>query len=77
MPSATGPRTGTRSQEASRRRGWPGRPHTTLRGAVPDLIHVRQQWSVAPKTAKAVLAHIERRFFPETRVAAFRLANAA
>jgi len=50
------------------------RPHTTLNGAVPELIHARQQWSVPPKTAKTVPAHIERRFFPETRITAFRLA---
>ena len=50
------------------------RPHTTLNGAVPDLVHAGHQWSVPPKTAKTVPAHIERRFFPETRVTAFRLA---
>jgi len=50
------------------------RPHSTLEGAIPDLIHVGQQWSVPPKTAKALPAHIERRFFPETRITAFRLA---
>ena len=50
------------------------RPHSTLNGAIPDLIHAGQQWSVPPKTAKTVPAHIERRFFPETRVTGFRLA---
>ena len=50
------------------------RPHSTLRGAVPELIHAGQQWSVPPKTAKTVPANIERRFFPETRITAFRLA---
>ena len=50
------------------------RPHSALRGAVPDLIHAGQQWSVPPKTAKTVPGHIERRFFPETRITAFRLA---
>ena len=50
------------------------RPHTTLNGAVPEVIHAGQQWSVPPKTAKALPAHIERRFFPETRIKAFRLA---
>jgi putative transposase len=53
------------------------RPHTTLTGAVPDLIHAGQKWSAPARTAKAVPDHIERRFFPETRVTAFRLANAA
>ncbi len=50
------------------------RPHSALEGAVPDVIHAGQQWSVPPRTAKTVPAHIERRFFPETRVTAFRLA---
>ena len=50
------------------------RPHSTLKGAVPELIHAGQHWSVPPKTAKTVPAHIERRFFPETRGTAFRLA---
>jgi len=53
------------------------RPHSTLQGAVPDLIHAGHQWSPPPRTAKAVPAHIERRFFPETRITAFRLAEAA
>jgi len=52
--------------------GW--RPHTALKGAVPDLVHAGQRWSVPPKTAKAVPAHIERRFFPDTPVTGFRLA---
>ncbi len=43
-------------------------------GAVPELIHAGQHWSVPPKTAKTVPANIERRFFPETRITAFRLA---
>jgi transposase InsO family protein len=50
------------------------RPHSTLDGAIPDLIHAGQQWSVPPKTAKTVPAHIERRSFPGTRVTGFRLA---
>jgi hypothetical protein len=53
------------------------RPHTTLDGAVPERIHAGQHWQKPARTAKAVPAHIERRFFPETRVTAFRLANAA
>jgi len=53
------------------------RPHTTLKGAVPDLIHAGQEWSAPARTAKTVPAHVERRFFPETRVTGFRLAKAA
>ena len=50
------------------------RPHTTLKRAVPDLIHAGQHWQKPAQTAKAVPDHIERRFFPETRVTGFRLA---
>ncbi len=50
------------------------RPHTTLKGAVPELIHSGHQWSVPPKTAKTVPVNIERRFFPSTRITAYRLA---
>jgi len=53
------------------------RPHTTLKGAVPDLIHAGQQWLPPPRTAKLVPVGIERHFFPETRVTAFRLVKAA
>jgi len=53
------------------------RPHTTLEGATPELIHARQLWSAPARTAKTVPAHVERRFFPETRVTGFRLADAA
>ena len=55
--------------------GW--RPHMALGGAVPELIHAGQHWQRPARTAKAIPAHIERRFFPETRVTAFRLAKAA
>ena len=50
------------------------RPHMTLDGAVPELIHSGQHWRKSPRTAKAVPDRIERRFFPETRVTGFRLA---
>ena len=50
------------------------RPHMTLEGAVPELIHTGQHWRKPPRTAKAVPDRIERRFFPETRVTGFRLA---
>ena len=53
------------------------RPHTALRGAVPDLIHAGQQWSPRPKRAKTIPACIERCFLPETRITGFRLAKAA
>ena len=50
------------------------RPHMTLNGAVPEVIHAGRQWQAPPRTAKAVPVHIQRRFFPETRITAFRLA---
>ena len=50
------------------------RPHTTLAGAVPDMIHAGQTWQAPARTAKTVPAHIEHRFFPETRATGFRLA---
>jgi len=50
------------------------RPHTTLKGAVLDLIHAGQTWQAPARTAKTIPAHVERRFFPETRVTGFRLA---
>ncbi len=53
------------------------RPHMTLDGAVPELIHAGQHWRKPPRTAKAIPARIQRQFFPETRVTAFRLAKAA
>ena len=53
------------------------RPHSTLQGAVPELIHAGQVWSPPARTAKSVPANIERRFFPETRITGFRLAKAA
>jgi putative transposase len=50
------------------------RPHSALKGAVPELIHADREWSPPPKTAKTIPANIERRFFPETRITGFRLA---
>jgi putative transposase len=50
------------------------RPHTTLNGAVPELIDAGQEWSSPARTAKTVPAHIGCRFFPETRLTSFRLA---
>jgi len=50
------------------------RPHTTLAGAVPDLVHAGKTWQAPARTAKTVPASIERRLFPETRVTGFRLA---
>jgi len=50
------------------------RPHSTLNGAVPQVIHARQQWLAPPKTAKTAPTNIERRFFAEVHITGFRLA---
>jgi hypothetical protein len=50
------------------------RPHSALKGTVPESIHADREWSPPPKTAKTIPANIKRRFFPETRITGFRLA---
>jgi len=50
------------------------RGHATLGGAVPSLIHRGEQWSKPEKSAKMLPPSIERRFFPDTQVTAYRLA---
>ena len=51
---------------------WRG--HSTLGGAVPSLIHRGDRWQRPDRSAKTLPGAIERRFFPDTRVTAFRLA---
>jgi len=53
------------------------RAHSTVGGAVPDLIHVGGEWRAPERTAKRIPSNIERRFFSTARVTAFRLAEAA
>ncbi len=50
------------------------RGHTTLGGAVPEVIHRGGQWTRPEKSAKALPPNIERRFFPDTQITAYRLA---
>jgi transposase InsO family protein len=50
------------------------RGHATLGGAVPSLIHRGEQWTKPEKSAKALPPNIERRFFPDTQIIAYRLA---
>jgi transposase InsO family protein len=50
------------------------RGHATLGGAVPQAIHRGEQWHKPARSAKAVPATIERRFFPDTQITAYRLA---
>ena len=53
------------------------RGHATLDRAIPSVIHRGEQWSKPEKSAKALPDILEGRFFPDTRVTAFRLAKAA
>jgi len=55
--------------------GW--RAHSTVGGAVPDLVHAGTEWQAPERTAKHVPSNIERRFFSTARITAFRLADAA
>ena len=48
--------------------------HTTLGGAVPSLIHRGEQWTKPEKSAKTLPPNIERRFFADTQITAYRLA---
>ena len=50
------------------------RGHTTLGGAVPSLIHRGEQWTKPEKSAKTLPPNIERRFFADTQITAYRLA---
>ncbi len=50
------------------------RRHSTIGGAVPSLIHRGEVWQRPDRSAKALPDAIERRFFPDTRVTAFRMA---
>jgi transposase InsO family protein/transposase-like protein len=51
---------------------WRG--HSTIGGAVPSSIHRGEVWQRPDRSAKTLPGAIERRFFPDTRVTAFRLA---
>jgi len=51
---------------------WRG--HSTIGGAVPSLIHRGKVWQRPDLSAKTLPGAIDRRFFPDTRVTAFRLA---
>ena len=55
--------------------GW--RPHMYLDGAVPSDFYCRDRPEPVARTAKVVPLDIERRYFGETRVTGFRLAQAA
>jgi transposase InsO family protein len=50
------------------------RGHATLGGAVPEMIHRGEQWTKPEKSAKTLPSNIERRFFPDTQITAYRLA---
>jgi len=50
------------------------RGHATLGGALPSVIHRGDRWTKPSKSAKTLPGSIERRFFPDTRITAYRLA---
>jgi transposase InsO family protein len=51
---------------------WRG--HSTIGGAAPAVIHRGDRWQRSDRSEKTVSGNIDRRFFPDTRVTAFRLA---
>ncbi len=53
------------------------RAHSTVGGAVPDLIHFGGEWRAPERKAKRIPSNIERRFFSTARVTAYRLPKAA
>ena len=50
------------------------RGHMTLDGATPASIHRGQHWRKPDRLAKVLSGTIERRFFPDTRTTAYRMA---
>jgi len=50
------------------------RGHATLDGAIPSVIHRGEQWARPEKSAKILPLDLERRFFPDTQITAYRLA---
>ena len=43
-------------------------------GAIPSVIHRGEQWRKPEKLPKTLPADLKRRFFPDTQIAAYRLA---
>ena len=50
------------------------RGHTRPGGAVPSVIHRGGEWTKPAKSANTVPVDMERRFFPDTQITAYRLA---
>jgi len=50
------------------------RGHATLGGAVPSVIHRGGQWTWPEKSANTLPPDVERRFFADTQITAYRLA---
>ncbi|UCC68497.1 MAG: transposase [Armatimonadota bacterium] len=50
------------------------RGHARLGGAIPSVIYRGEHWTKPEKSAKALPPNIERHFFPDTRITAYRLA---
>ena len=50
------------------------RGHMRLGGAMPSAIHRGERWERPDRSAKALPRSIQRRFFPDVRITAYRLA---
>ena len=50
------------------------RGHMTLGGALPGSVHRGEKWNKPDRSAKVRPPHVERRFFPDVRITAYRLA---
>ena len=50
------------------------RGHTTLGGAIPAVMYRGERWEKPEKSAKTLPVDMERRFFPDTQITAYRLA---
>jgi len=53
------------------------RSHSTVGGAVPDLVYLGGEWQPPARTTKQLPGTIERRFFSTARITAYRLPEAA
>ena len=50
------------------------RGHMTLGGALPGSLHRGEKWDKPDRSARARPPNVERRFFPDVRITAYRLA---
>lgn len=53
------------------------RPHMTLGGATPEIIWLDKGWQASDRSDKGIPPQVEQRWFPDARVMAYRLPQAA